>query len=157
MSGEHGFRRTVVPPDSPRTVTARTIAHSVLREALQASQTDWGHEAARQLLIDHGYWLRRGQFLALITLEQDALDLYAHVDWAAAANFAAEGAGGASTSEAAILRLACSLAGHLPTFGDLTPSDLREWSIYHIVRSFDRANDRRAIAAFTRAVTGTQA
>src|SRR3954452_24273408 len=73
-------------------------------------------EAAVELLIAHGTWLRRRDFLASLV---DAVDdgwgprgeavLMASIDWERVETFLAQA--GASSSEVAILRFAASLAG----------------------------------------------
>src|SRR4051812_37696114 len=73
-------------------------------------------EAGVELLIAHGHWLRRRDFLTSLV---DALDdgwgrhgevvPMASIDWERVETFVAQA--GASSSEAAILRFAASLAG----------------------------------------------
>jgi hypothetical protein len=63
-------------------------------------------EAAVGLLIAHGYWLRRHDFLTLLV---DAVVPMAAVNWAGVQAFAERSP--ASSSELAVLRIATTLAG----------------------------------------------
>lgn len=61
--------------------------------------------AAVELLIDHGFWLRRADFIRSC-VRRDRAESW--IDWAAARQFYDSGPGG-STSELAILDLAVAL------------------------------------------------
>jgi hypothetical protein len=80
-------------------------------EALTAGLRHWTRSydlharAAVDLLIWHGYWLRRQDFIRACT-RPDGLDTY--IDWEAARTFVDAGTKG-STSEHAILDLAVAL------------------------------------------------
>ncbi len=104
---------------------------------LVAMLLDWtaglyADEAAVGLLASHGTWLRRTDFLSTCVdaiadgWTDDGPAPLASIDWRPAARFADHHA--CSTSEASILRLACSLVG-LPV-GDLAT----------LTRSLDPAN-----------------
>jgi hypothetical protein len=82
-----------------------------LAEALRFQANGcYAAEASVELLVDHGTWLRRNDFVRLINIAAtyDHAALMAAVDWDAvhAANLAA------SSSEEQILALASELAGH---------------------------------------------
>jgi hypothetical protein len=98
-------------------------------------------EAAVGLLIAHGHWLRRGDFLTRLV---DAVDdgwgprgsvlPMAAVDWDAVPGFVEQAP--ASSSELAVLKFAASLAGH-PVPG----------SLLEHTASLDDANGRHALDA----------
>jgi hypothetical protein len=79
----------------------------------------WGIEAAVELLIRHGYWLRDDDFLHTAAqcpqADHDHADVEAApfmgIDWKLAAAFT-EASGVASPRDMAMLRLAISLASH---------------------------------------------
>jgi hypothetical protein len=82
-----------------------------LAEALRAqARGAYAPEASVELLIDHGTWLRRNDFIRRVDLQPtfDHCALMASVDWDAvhAANLVA------SSSEEQILAIASELAGH---------------------------------------------
>lgn len=70
----------------------------------------FGFQAAVELLIDHGYWLHRPDFVqCAVTVHTDQ---EATVDWAEAWRFCDHA--DASDSQLCVLRMACSFAD--PTF-----------------------------------------
>lgn len=117
-------------------------------------------EAAVELLIAHGAWLRRRDFLASLV---DAVDdgwgprgqvvPMASIDWERVEGFLAQAP--ASSSEAALLRLAASLAGAVGGSSLLAmTSSLDEanagWVLEALAHRFGWHEHR-----FTRTVTGT--
>ena len=92
-----------------------TLPLSALRDALTACATGlYREEAAVALLIAHDVWPRRGEFLqSCVEVDddgwtRDGTATLAAVDWDAARRLTETGP--ASSSEAAILRLAAALA-----------------------------------------------
>ena len=88
------------------TLTTATIA-ALLRQRATGSYTD---EAAVELLIGHGTWLDRRDFLtACVDYDHDAQDPVVWVDWHAVPAFL--DCAPCSASEGRILRLAAELSG----------------------------------------------
>ena len=88
------------------TLTTDALA-ALLRRRATGSYAD---EAAVELLISHGTWLGRRDFLAAcVEYDHDGHDPVVWVDWHAVPAFV--GGAPCSTSEARILRLAAELSG----------------------------------------------
>ncbi len=86
-----------------------TTARMQLTRALShGAQGDQGESAAVLLLMRHGRWMGRADFHAYIHTDGDA----ARVDWGRAIGATADGTLPCSSSEAAMLRVCASLAGH---------------------------------------------
>lgn len=101
------------------TIDARSFTELELREMLRThADGSYSMEAAVELVINTGAWLRRGDFLRnCVTAVDDAPHNRGHasiatINWHAAARYAEQAP--ASRGEMAMLRLACSLAG-VPT------------------------------------------
>ena len=107
---------------------------------------DWGEEAALRLLIAHRTWLRRDELRRHVTTHASPSGLIAWVDWAAVADEPDRSP--ASSSELALLRLACHLAGRIPDLSD------SRWAISEILMPLDAANAVRASQAFAIAALG---
>ena len=93
-----------------------SLAHEVLVDALREQAAgEYRGEAAAELLIRHGVWTRRRDFLAACVSAdddgwtRDGTATLAAVDWEKAAIWAERAL--ASSSERAVLTLACQLAG----------------------------------------------
>lgn len=107
----------------------------------------WGEEAALQLLIAQGTWLRREEFRAHVTAHPiDDGSLAAWVDWCALAYEPDRSP--ASSGELAILRLACHLAGQIPE----DASNL--WALAAILMPLDATNALLASRAVAMAAIG---
>jgi hypothetical protein len=120
-----------------------------LKQALPGQ--DWGQRGATHLLIDHGYWLRTNTLLRHVELEPDRSgQVLAWIDFEHLAEHADRNP--ASSSEQAILRLACHLAGALPQH--LDDSAQWRWSLRSILAPLDSGNTRLALTAITIAATG---
>ena len=113
-----------------------------------AKHGDWDRIAAVQLIVEHESWLHRRDFRRFVELEADGsgawLDLAGAARWVDTAR--------ASTSEGAILRLACALVGA----GPAEPEDLRlgPWSVRAMLRPLGHANGALAAEAVRYAVLG---
>jgi hypothetical protein len=107
----------------------------------------WGEEAALQLLIAQGTWLRRDEFHRHTNTEEIADgSLIAWVDWADVATEPDRSP--ASSGELAILRLACHLAGQVPEDCD------NRWSLADILMPLDATNAVLASRAVAMASIG---
>ena len=122
-----------------------TSLASALRAGTAAD--DWGRRAAVELLLAHGYWLRTELVLGALRPQSATV---AHLLWSRIA--AGVDATQASSSERAILRLACSLAGAVPA--GLDELQAQRWSLRTILQSLDAANARLALTAIAHALTG---
>ena len=71
-------------------------------------------QAGVELLIDHGCWLYRADFTALITLDDSAASPLAFVDWPAAIAALHAGRLPCSGGERRMLQVAASIAGAVP-------------------------------------------
>src|SRR5262245_7363955 len=90
------------------TLTPDQLAH-LLRAWAAGSYAD---EAAVELLVTHGSWLRRSDFLAAcVDYDHDGTTAAAWIAWDTIASFLDRADTGCSGSEARILRLASELAG----------------------------------------------
>ncbi len=99
--------------------------------ALRACSTGmYCEEAATELIISHGAWLRRDDFTGQFIRTQDGplRGITAVIDWDEAITALEAGSLPCSTSEAAILRLAASLATAAPV------------SLRHAIIGLDQAN-----------------
>jgi hypothetical protein len=128
----------------PGDQTATHLATALVNGCAQFG-LDWGEEAAIQLLIAHGTWLRRPEFQSHVTLTAQP-GAAAWADWTGIAT--EPDVSPASSSERAILRLACHLAGHLPDQADT------EWSLAAILSPLDTANTLLASRAVAMAALG---
>lgn len=122
------------------TIDARTFTEPELGEMLRTlANGSYSTEAAVELVISTGTWLRRGDFLRdCVTAISDGPHNRGHaplatINWHAAAQYAEHAP--ASRGETAMLRLACSLAG-VPT------GSLRELTV-----ALDPTNTGRLIDA----------
>lgn len=125
-----------------------------LTEHLEAAAGGlWWREAAINLLGQHHYWLSRRDFLtAVVILGDDGWP--AGVNWTAAVDFSQTAM--ASTSELAILRAACSIAGRMPEkFVD--EWEPQRWSIAQMTQSLGRRNRQLLLDAIRHAVSGPNA
>ena len=123
------------PPDRPCHAGSRAAGalpgRWQLTAALRAgSKGMYCDQAATELLIRHGSWLRRDDFTAryILTGTSQAGDITAAIDWEEAITALHAGDLPCSSSEAAILGLAAS-------FATATPVVLR-----HAITGLDRAN-----------------
>jgi hypothetical protein len=128
----------------------RVAAASLPVEGLVAAlaegmrEHDRDRQAAVRLLIEHEYWLRRKAFLANVRVERSRGGrLSAWVDFDGVAQVVDQLR--ASSSETAMLRLACHLAGTFP--GDLGPEPRWRWSMRAILTPLGHANARLAVEA----------
>ena len=103
--------------------------------------------AAIRLLAAHGKWLRTPAFIRAVGPMRASTrgGGWALLDWDSVAVLAA--ASPASSSERAILRLACSLAGALPDVLD----DPRSWTLRAMLAPLDGERRDLAVAAITAA------
>lgn len=101
-------------------------------------------EAAAELIVAHDFWLHRPDFRQFVnvTLRLDGTDRLASIDWPAVtdANLPS------SASEAAILRLACEVAG--------VPTDC---SLQELVCGLDETNTVLALRAILHTAGGAGA
>lgn len=89
------------------TLTPDQLAH-LLRQWAAGSRAD---EAAIELLVAHGTWLHRSDFLArCVDYDHDGTHPVAWIDWDAVVPWIADGTA-CSASEARVLCLAAELAG----------------------------------------------
>jgi hypothetical protein len=126
----------------PQLVTA-------LRKGARANG-DWDRVAAVELLIEHESWLHRADFRRFVEMDSDGL---AWLDFRGLAGWADDAR--ASSSESAILRLACSLAGAAPHGSPKSVGD--PWSLRMILRPLDRVNSARVVEAVRYAALGPAA
>jgi hypothetical protein len=92
-------------------IDARTLTFDQLADALRTqARGSYSHEASVDLLIDHGRWLRRNDFVDRIDIQvsYDGCALFASVDWDGVRDADLV----ASDSETQILDIAAELAGH---------------------------------------------
>jgi hypothetical protein len=97
--------------DHDHEINARTLTLDQLADALRTqARGSYSHEASVELLIDHGGWLRRNDFLDRIDIQVsfDRCALFASVDWDAVGDAYLP----ASDSETQILDIVAELAGH---------------------------------------------
>jgi hypothetical protein len=129
---------------------ASNLDRKQLTEALLRAvrDEDWNRQAAVRIVIEHGYWLGRRSFLAYVDAYQERGEQVAWVEFGGLADVV-DGSG-ASSSERAVLRLACHLAGAMPT----RPRDPDLWSPAAILRPLGRASSRLAVNAVRYAATG---
>jgi hypothetical protein len=104
----------------------------------------YSSEAALELVVAHGFWLRRPDFRRFVnvTLRLDGTGVLASIDWPAVADADLRG----SESELAILRLACEVAG-VPTGG----------SLQELVNGLDERNILLALRAILHSAGGASA
>ena len=106
-----------------------------------ARHGDWDRIAAVRLVVEHETWLHRSDFRRFIRADGEG---YAWLDLAGLAEQIDDSTlTRAASSETAILRLACSLVGHVPH--GVEPLIADRWSLEAILRPLDHAN--RALAA----------
>ena len=102
---------------------------------------DWDRVAAVELVIQHESWLYRADFRRFVEMDRRAgtawLKLNELADWVDEAR--------ASTSEAAILRLACLLVGATPD--DPVALSEPQWSLRSILRPLGQVNAALAAEA----------
>jgi hypothetical protein len=126
--------------DHPQLVKA--LLHAV-------REHDWNRQAAVRLLVEHGVWPRRRSFWEHVDIDSD---FRGHdVAWGEFGELAAMVVRSpASSSEQAILRLACHLAGAVPP----RPRDAELWTLAGILLSLDRARAGMAVDAVRHAALG---
>ena len=128
-----------------RLTPAETAA--ALIKGTQHHGLNWGEQAAVQLLIAQGTWLRREEFRDHVTTHPiNDGTLAAWVDWTALAY--TPDTSPASNGELSILRLACHLAGQLPEDAD------NQWSLADILLPLDATNALLASRAVAMAAIG---
>jgi hypothetical protein len=132
-------------------MSAARLSVPDLATALRAgarANGDWDRVAAVELVIQHESWLYRADFRRFVEMDRRTgeawLDLRKLADWVDSSR--------ASSSEAAILRLACLLV-------DATPDDPvalseRRWSLHSILRPLGRVNAALAVEAVRYAALG---
>lgn len=134
-------------------MNADDLSPTELVEALMRWPSLDAHtQAARQLIVSHGTWLRRPEFRPAITLEVYCGLVYASIDWPAAVLIV--DAATASESDMAVLRFACLLAG--PPAGTTDPWS--PWALRGILKDLDErnaslTNTTLAVTAFVTAAT----
>jgi hypothetical protein len=124
---------------------ANTLSADELVAALRAGVRGMqSSEAAVELVVAHGAWLRRPDFRRLVgvTSHLDGTGVLAHIDWPAVLDADLP----CSESEASILRLACEVAG-LPT----------DSSLQELVNGLDETNIMLALRAILHAAGGVGA
>ncbi|MHB1845798.1 MAG: hypothetical protein ACYCWW_13305 [Deltaproteobacteria bacterium] len=124
-------------------------ASSLPVDELVAALRAGGHgfyssEAALELVVTHGLWLRRPDFRRFVgvTLRLDGTGVLASIDWPAVLDADLP----CSESEASILRLACEVAG--------VPTDS---SLQELVNGLDETNIVLALRAILHAARGAGA
>lgn len=132
-------------------MSAARLSVPDLIKALRAgarSNGDWNRVAAVELVIQHESWLYRANFRRFIELDRRNgtawLDLMKLADWVDSAK--------ASSSETAILRLACLLVGATPD--DPVALTEPQWSLRSILRPLGRMNAAIAVEAVRYAALG---
>jgi hypothetical protein len=122
-----------------------------LAKALRAgarAHGDWDRIAAVELVIQHESWLHRADFRRFVELDRRAgsawLDLRKLVGWVDEAR--------ASSSETAILRLACLLVGATPD--DPVALGEPQWVLKYILRPLGSVNAALAAEAVRYAACG---
>jgi hypothetical protein len=132
-------------------MTTAGLSHEQLVAALlyAVRDHDWNRQAAMRLLVEHAVWPRRRWFLDHIDIDRDGRGhLVAWVEFGELARGVDRSP--ASSSERAILRLACHLAGAVPA----RPKDPELWSLAVILRPLGHANARLAADAVQHAASG---
>ncbi len=136
--------RTSCPAEWPVEHLARALS------AAAALQGDRARIAAVRLLVAHERWLHRGDFRRLV---DPCPRPYAHIKWAdLAAAVDDSDLTRAASSETAILRLACTLVGHVPV--DVDPLIAKRWTLHEILRPLDDMNRDLAVDAVRYAALG---
>jgi hypothetical protein len=113
-----------------------------------AKHGDWDRIAAVELIVAHESWLHRRDFRRYVQWETDGSGAW--LDLAGLARRVDPAR--ASTSEAAILRLACALVGAGPEEPVELP--LGPWSVQAMLRPLGHANAALAAEAVRYAVLG---
>ncbi|SEU46095.1 hypothetical protein [Nonomuraea wenchangensis] len=115
--------------------------HDLIEAARSWAHGSYPMEAAVELLIHHGTWLRRPDFQALAV---DLEEPFAVIDWQAAHDALTAGHLPCSGGEAAMLRIALSIAYALPV--ELSPAltCLDAINLGHVVAAVRHANGNRA-------------
>jgi hypothetical protein len=132
-------------------MTAAGLTHEQLVAALlyAVREHDWNRQAAVRLLVEHDVWPRRRSFRDHVDVDYDGRGhRVAWVEFRELARVVDRSP--ASSSERAILRLACHLAGAVPA----RPKDPELWSLALILRPLGHANARLASLAVQHAVSG---
>lgn len=109
--------------------------------------------AAVELLIEHGVWLRRDDFVAeFVCVEHDSSGQVAlvWVDWPAASAGLDAGRLPCAGSEAGVLRVAASLAEGVPVDLGAAVTGLDEINLGVVVAAVARASGRGAAALWLR-------
>jgi hypothetical protein len=146
----------VIPLPTPGRdpLLSATLSREELWKAISAGAQDASRaESAAAYVIRtalHGKWIQDGYFVeAAVRFDADSRPgspIKAYVDWPQAVFVAQHSP--ASGGELRMLRLACSLAGHLPSSGD----DAEEWSLGAILEGLDDENLRVAKTAMALAI-----
>jgi hypothetical protein len=127
------------------------LGHQQLVDALlhAVREHDWNRQAAVRLLVEHGAWLNRRCFWDHVDIDSDFRGhAIAWVEFGELADTVDRWT--ASSSERAVLRLACHLAGDLPE----RPRDAEAWSLAEILRPLDHTRSALALTAIEYAATG---
>jgi len=111
-----------------------------------AAGADWGRESAVRLLVAHGSWTVRADFGRVLVPEGPGV---CRVAWDRAVALA--GSAPASSSELAVLRLACHLAGAVPQDPG---EEAGAWSLRRILSPLGWANSALALEAVRFAAVG---
>jgi hypothetical protein len=128
-------------------MSAARLSVPDLTTALRAgahANGDWDRVAAVELVIQHESWLYRADFRRFVEMDRrtgtawlELNELNELADWVDEAR--------ASTSEAAILRLACLLVGATPD--DPVALTGPQWSLRSILRPLGQVNAALAVEA----------
>lgn len=125
---------------------------------------DWGRRAGALVLLEAvpqwsvgdgpaaGKWMTVGSFLSLC-LEWNE-EGRAEINWEKTTRYAHDEAGWASSGELSVLRLACLLAGHMPT--DLDERDTRDWTWGWLVQPLDGHSSELLQRAVLLSLTGDE-
>jgi hypothetical protein len=126
-------------------VNARDLTHDQLVGALSRTPnlTPTG-QAARQVILESGFWLHRADFIDAIDIEVWAGVIYARVDWAKATPIAAADS---DPHQVALLRFALLLSGAFTT----TPAP---WTLRDVLATIHWDHARTVMAAVATALSG---
>jgi hypothetical protein len=124
---------------------------TALRRALYGA--DWNRRAATELLIAHEVWLSVRMLREHIHVDTYGGGLTAWIHFSDVAEDLRAGSP-KSSSEQAVLRLACSLAGNLPSGMD--DREAEAWSLGRILGPLDNANSALAVEAVRYAACGPE-